>query len=87
MSEDHAVPRKALRGIAMKPILVNARGAGAAAVRSPPKVLRAAYPPSGLGDIGGAVADTKALAKPLYRSLPLGARFRLSLLGGRGGNR
>ena len=35
VSEDHAVPRKALRGIVMKPILVNARGAGAAAVRSP----------------------------------------------------
>ncbi len=32
-----------------------------------PKVLRAAYTPPGLGDIGGAVADTKALAKPLYR--------------------
>ena len=30
------------------------------------------------------MADTKALAKPLYRSLPLGARFRLGLLSGRG---
>ena len=35
VSEDHAEPRKSLRGIVMKPILVNARGAGAAAVRSP----------------------------------------------------
>jgi|LauGreSBDMM110SN_4_FD.fasta_scaffold1335942_1 hypothetical protein len=54
----------------MKPILVNARGAGAAAARSPlsAKVSRVAYPPQGLVDGGGAVADTKALVEPLCRT-------------------
>jgi len=46
------------RQTVMKPILVNARGAGAAAARSPlcAKVSRVAYPPQGLVDGGGAVA-------------------------------
>jgi hypothetical protein len=53
------------RQTVMKPILVNARGAGAAAARSPlcAKVSRVAYPPQGLVDGGGAVADTKALVE------------------------
>jgi hypothetical protein len=58
------------RQTVMKPILVNARGAGAAAARSPlsAKVSRVAYPPQGLVDGGGAVADTKALVEPLCRT-------------------
>ena len=84
MSKGHAVLYRvargsALRGTVMKPILVSARGAGAAAVRSPPSRHGAPSPLGGSGDSGGAVADTKALAKPLYRSLPLGAWFRLRL--------
>ena len=58
VSEDHAVPRNALRGIVMKPILVNARGAGAAADRSPLKYCGRPPPPSGLGDIAEAPWQT-----------------------------
>ena len=45
--------------------LVNARGAAGRGGSLAPKILRAAYTPLGLGDSSGAVADTKALAKPL----------------------
>ena len=58
VSEDHAAPRNALRGTVMKPILVNARGAGAAADRSPLRYCGRPPPPSGLGDISEAPWQT-----------------------------
>ena len=50
-----------------------ARCGGRVTLARPP-VLRVAFFPGGLGGRGGgAVTDTKALAKPLYRSLSLSA--------------
>ena len=77
MSKGHAVLYRvargsALRGTVMKPILVSARGAGAAAVRSPPRCHGAPPPLGGSGDSGGAVADTKALASCVFHSSSTG---------------
>ena len=78
VSEDHAIPRKALRGTVMKPILVNARSAGAAAVRSP---LRCCGLPTPL--LGSEISEAPWQTPRHWQSLCTGSHCEWGLARGR----